>query len=233
MRLEQLSDRCLLILADNREVEYEELPAFDAVISDPPYGINHQKGSWGSGPPNARDRPTRRNTQKIVEDNVPFDPRWLLSLSANVALFGADHFAARLPETGRWLAWDKLAGKASWDHFSDVEFIWHSKKGRSEICTHLWKGIVCWKTGEEHGRRYHPTQKPIRVMTWLWERCGKPARVLDPYMGVGSTGVAVLRAGASFIGVEVVEEFFEVAVTRCRKELEKTGAPIYISGEPA
>ena len=58
------------------------------------------------------------------------------------------------------MAWDKLRGLQPFDVFSDVEFAWHSRKGKATIFSWLWKGSVCQKTGgEENGRRVHPMHK--------------------------------------------------------------------------
>jgi DNA modification methylase len=43
--------------------------------------------------------------------------------------------------------------------------------------------------------------------------------VLDPYMGSGTTGVACIRTGRNFIGVEKDEKYFEIAAERIRREL--------------
>jgi site-specific DNA-methyltransferase (adenine-specific) len=213
-----------LLLADSREVDFDGLP-IDAVISDPPYGISYVKGEGGrSAPQSDRTRlPTgkRNHSMPIVGDDVLFDPRFILGLSRNVMIFGADHYASRLPETGRWLAWDKLAGLGPWDSFSDVEFIWHSKPGASRICPFKWKGIVGVKNGEEGGKRYHPTQKPVGVMQWCISQAGDPGVILDPYMGSGSTGVAAIRSGKRFVGVEIDRRFFDMACDRVRREIGK------------
>jgi len=58
------------------------------------------------------------------------------------------------------------------------------------------------------------------VMAWMMELLGVPERatVLDPYMGSGSTGVACLRTGRPFVGIEILEEDFEIAVSRIGAE---------------
>lgn len=57
-------------------------------------------------------------------------------------------------------------------------------------------------------------------MTWCLERLRDRSIVLDPYMGSGSTDVAVVRSGVGrFVGIESDEEIFEVAVERIEKEV--------------
>jgi len=62
----------------------------------------------------------------------------------------------------------------------------------------------------------HPTVKPQKLMTYLC-RLVTPngGIVLDPFMGSGSTGVAAISEGLSFIGIEKEDEYFQVAVKRC------------------
>ena len=156
MREEIIGD-CRLILGDCREV-LPLLPKIDAVVTDPPYGIGYQKGEGGKG------AHSFRNVGAISGDDEPFDPSPWLSFD-DVILWGGNHFAARLPH-GRWLAWDKLAGMAEFDSFSDVEFAWRKGRGKDRIFNHLWKGI-CQASEKGGGReRWHPTQKPIEVMRW-------------------------------------------------------------------
>lgn len=192
-----------LYLGDCREI-LPTLGKVDAVVTDPPYGIAHVKGAGGKG------KHDRRNIAPIIGDDRPFDPSPLLQFD-NVLLWGADHYAERLPH-GRWLAWDKLDGLASYDSFSDVEFAWHSKRGAARIFRHLWKGIC--KASEKDAGREHPTQKPAALMEWCVAQAGNPESVLDPFMGSGTTGVACAKLGRKFIGIEIEPRYFDIACKR-------------------
>ena len=90
----------------------------------------------------------------------------------------------------------------------------------ARIFSMKWKGIVCEKVGEDGGKRYHPTQKPVRLMSWCLWQLRDPTVVLDPYMGSGSAGVAVVRERiGEFIGVEIERRFFDIACERVDREL--------------
>ena len=68
-----------------------------------------------------------------------------------------------------------------------------------------------------HVKNFHPTVKPIALMERLLDDVPKDAGpVLDPFMGSGTTGIACTRTGHSFIGIEMGEEYLEIADTRIR-----------------
>jgi len=73
-------------------------------------------------------------------------------------------------------------------------------------------------------RNIHPTVKPIELMRRLVRLLTKPgATVIDPFMGSGSTGIACVLEGRSFIGIERETDFFEIASHRIAKALRETG----------
>jgi site-specific DNA-methyltransferase (adenine-specific) len=180
------------------------LPKVDAVITDPPYGINFQTASTGNGL-------SRRNVGGIVGDAAPFDPSHLTRWPC--VLFGGNHFYARLPDGGTFHVWDKAPNTSHVDSFSDAEFVWTSWRGKSQVCRYLWKGML--QAGEKGEPKYHVAQKPIEVMRWcLGMLPSSAAVVLDPYMGSGSTGVAATQMGLSFVGCEIESHYFDIACRR-------------------
>ena len=64
----------------------------------------------------------------------------------------------------------------------------------------------------EKESRYHPTQKPVRVMDWCVRFTN--GAVLDPFMGSGTTGVACADLGRKFIGIEIEPRYFDIACER-------------------
>lgn len=208
MRVEQIG-LATLYLGDCREIA-PTLPRPTAVISDPPYGIAYEKGAGGKA--GAYAGPVKRNIEPIAGDADPFDPTPWIGAADAVLLWGANHYAQRLPH-GRWLAWNKLGGMEPWDSFSDVEFAWHNQRGAERIFSHLWKGLCQAGAGE---RRDHPTQKPVALMRWCIEQAKVPPGgvILDPYMGSGSTGVAAVEMRHPFIGIEIEEQYFSIACRR-------------------
>ena len=206
-----------LYLGDGRAIA-PALAPFDAVVSDPPYGQALKANVT------TRDRPDKRYPDQIIGDDAPFDPRWMLELAPAALIWGAHHFYRRLPEGGRWLVWDKRVGTVDTLAQADGEIAWTNRQraGRSglRIFRFLWNGLSVDPRGKEDVRpglpRVHPTQKPAALMRWCLDemalRVG--ARVVDPYMGSGSTGVACIQRGFRFVGCEIEPQYFKAAVER-------------------
>jgi site-specific DNA-methyltransferase (adenine-specific) len=194
-----------LYLGDCLEI-LPTLPKVDAVITDPPYGIGYSHGKGGG----KLARSTEFDHHPIVGDEKPFDPSPWLSFD-RVVLFGANHFASRLPDSSFWLVWDKRDGICSNDQ-ADCEMAWVKGKGNARIIRHLWNGML--KDSERGVQRVHPTQKPVAVMVWAIEQVGAIGSVLDPYMGSGTTGVACMQLARQFVGIELHEPYFDIACER-------------------
>jgi site-specific DNA-methyltransferase (adenine-specific)/modification methylase len=207
------TDRYLLVCGDSRKI-LGDLSAFDAVITDPPRGVQFLHSGRGR-PPTGR-KAGRRHAAVIAGDHEPFDPApWLVR---PWLFWGATHFANKLPGYGSWLVWDKTeGGHGPRDSFVDAEFAWCSIPGlERNIFPYLWKGVACRKTGERNGQRFHPAQKPIALMRWCIRLLDLPpgSLILDPYMGAGSTVIAALLEGHRAIGVEIDPRHCETARRR-------------------
>jgi|GEM_PF-401901 len=190
----------------------------DAVVTDPPYGIGFAKGEGGLRV-TGRRLCAQRHLDPIMGDDEPFDPAPFCGLG-EVIMWGADHYHTRLPDSGRWLAWDKRAMWSFEDSFSDVEFAWHSEPGAAKIINYLWKGVR--QDGEKGEPRHHIMQKPVEVMRFCILQLRGPARtILDPFMGSGTTGVAAVKLGRAFIGIEIEEKYFSIACRRISEALKQ------------
>jgi len=200
----------------------------DAVISDPPYGIAFQHSGGGKGKGGGR---WIAKKQPIHGDDLPFDPQPWLNYPV-VVLWGADHYAQALPYGG-WLVWDKLGGREDFgDVFSDCEIAWQNRNATCKIFRHLWKGLIRQDLGGV--KRLHVSEKPVPLMAWCMDQAkvAPAATVLDPYMGSGTTGIACIRTGRKFIGVEIDPEHFQTAVDRIKKELSQPSLPMDLT-QPA
>ncbi|MBN9033723.1 MAG: hypothetical protein BGO05_26225 [Rhizobiales bacterium 63-7] len=206
--------QCKLYLGDCIDI-LPGLGQVDAVVTDPPYGMAYKSGH-NSARKGAGKVLSRKDGdfKPIAGDDKPFDPSFIFALGAPSIIWGANHFNHVLLPRRRWLVWNKLCGKTALPSGSDVELAWCSEPGPDRIFDHLWRGIM--RAGEEnivHSVKHHPNQKPVALMSWCLGFV--PAGiVLDPFMGSGSTGVAAVRAGRPFIGIELDESYFDIACRR-------------------
>lgn len=207
------------------------LEVVDALISDPPYGgglatdyaerFTTKAGKWWKND----DRATQKRHAPILGDDQPFDPSPLLAVKARAkVLWGANWYANRLPDSGAWWMWDKRNGRrdvteADWP-MGEGELAWTNIGKGVRIFRHTWFGLI---RDSERGEHHHPTQKPVVLMQWCMEKAKVPvgATVLDPYMGSGTTGIAALRTGRNFIGIEKDAAHFKTAADRIRNELNQ------------
>jgi DNA modification methylase len=204
-RREQIGD-CTLYLGDCREL-LPLLPKVDACVTDPPYGI----GEARSGNASRACLATSRDYGHSTWDDATQDEAIALAVSKsrNAIVFGGNYYD--LPPSSCWLVWDKLNGETD---FADCELAWTNLPKAVRRIRFMWHGMLR-ANGEARGD--HPTQKPIEVMRWCIGHLPTDARtILDPFMGSGTTGVACVKLGRKFIGIEIEPRYFEIACKRIR-----------------
>ena len=209
VRREVIGD-CTLYLGDCREI-LPSLGKVDAVVSDPPYGINYKGGSTGKS---GISTTKKRFTETIRGDDRPFDPGLFIAMGARCCFTGAQHFAKRLPG-GAFHVWIKRGPYAPIDQ-ADGDLIWISgDKTPLRIVDMVWRGIC--RNVENTEPIEHPTQKPVALMAWCIEKTVTSGTILDPFMGSGTTGVACVRLGRRFVGVEIDSRHFDTACRRIER----------------
>jgi DNA modification methylase len=86
-------------------------------------------------------------------------------------------------------------------------------------------------TGVDSRRREHPTQKPTGVLERLCMMYSQPSEtILDPFMGSGTTGVACVKTGRKFIGIELDPAYCEIAKQRIEKAIAERAGNLATSG---
>ena len=202
MREEIIGD-CRLILADCRDV-LPTLGRVDAVITDPPYGINRsgQAETFTKNPKHKRKFhadggwDNQRPSKDIFEN--------IIRISNVQIIWGGNYFADLLPARMRWLYWDKGQDGLS---MSDGELAWTSMNNALRAYR-LNRSAIAIDGAE------HPTQKPVALMQWCLGFLPDAQTILDPFMGSGTTGVACVNLGRKFIGIEREERYFDIACKR-------------------
>ena len=176
------------------------LPKVDAVIADPPYGIN-----WV---------PRVNNTERIWLDDKQFDPSPFIEPGRKHLFWGANYFCHLLPPSESWYLWLKRAD--GWDDnvntYAPVEMAWSDFGHKQRVKRHCWNGA--YRAGDSENRDFlHPAQKPLEIMEWC-VRGADSRTVADPFMGSGTTGVACANLGRKFIGIEIERKYFDIACER-------------------
>lgn len=232
--MKDLNWRKCILCADSREI-IKRIPdnSIDFILTDPPYNLGQH--STGNIPLPGR---TAMNNDVAEWDMVDFNPEeWadefirILKPTGNLFIFTSYN------QLGRW--YNCLDHKFDTTNF----MIWHKtnpapkifKAGFLNSCEmiftcwnkkHTWNFIsqaemhnfiespICMRP-ERLREPKHPAQKPVSILKKMIEiASNKDDIIFDPFMGVGSMGVAALELDRRFIGVEREENYFIAAKQR-------------------
>lgn len=226
-RMEQIGD-CTLYLGDCQQI----VPALsvDHVMTDPPYEDELHKAIGRIRRNDGREmiqdlgfdgiNASRSDVAKMI---VEASNGWALvfTLAEGVRAWRDDlqSFGAKWDTVLAWIKPDaspRFNGQGAARGFENCITVWCGKGYRS------WNGggkrgiyTHCVNVGR-HGA--HPTEKPAPLMMDLVADYTQPGQsILDPFMGSGTTGVACVRLGRKFVGVEVNAAYFDIACERIRK----------------
>jgi len=183
-----------LWLGDCREI-LPTLERVDAVITDPPYGIG-----FAAQPTNYQRAAGMK--PESWDDATALDIDVIRAHGDIQVIWGGNYYD--LPTTRGWLSWFKPDAPPSMGHF---ELAWTNLDRNARQISQSISATNAERVG-------HPTQKPLAVMLWCIDQVGAPETILDPFMGSGTTGVAAVRLGRKFIGIEREPKYFEIACRR-------------------
>ena len=179
----------------------------DVLITDPPYGKKADKGTNGFGC--SKNRKYNDNWDSKIPNKEVFDE--MLRVSKKVIIFGANYFAHLLPPSKCWIFWDKKGDVAFKNPFADGELIYTNFTKPVKKIVFKQQGFIT----DSKDKRVHPTQKPSELMQILIENyTNENDIILDCFMGSGSTGVACMNTNRRFIGIELQENYFNMAKQR-------------------
>ena len=189
----------------------------DLVLTDPPYGMkfqsNHRKEKY--------DKIENDNSIDWLDMFVDETYR-ILKLDTAVYCFCSWHnidafknAIERRFKIKNIIVWEKnntSMGDLKGSYAPKYEFVIYAHKGRRLLNGFLHADII---KAKRTGNRYHPTEKPVDLLELFIEKSSDAGNViLDPFMGSGSTGVACVNTGRSFIGFELDTKYFEIAKQR-------------------
>ena len=179
------------------------------LLTDPPYGINANKQTLGTG-----KKKFHRGDDWDVE--VP-DFYYVLELVNKAIIWGGNYFADKLPINNDWLCWHKKNDGLS---FSEFELAWTNLGKNCRMLSHHWGGET----------KEHPTMKPLKLMEWCINYLDdKP--ILDIFCGSGSTMVASHQLKRKCYGMELDPKYCQVIIDRMKKldpslEIKRNGETV-------
>lgn len=225
------SERAKLWLGDAGEVlpEYQT-ECFDLVVTDPPYGVefhsNMRKDRFKKIANDGADESSR-----VVVSDLLLECVRLVGQNRHLYVFGPEALRAvdAKVSSPAQLVWDRgtvSMGDLSspWGPGHELVHFYTSlhrhagKRGKETGPVRLRKGSVLRHPRKSGLQVRHPTEKPLELLTEMIESSSRVGEVvLDPFGGVGSTGVAAVLAGRRTVMCEIEEQYAEIAVERLKK----------------
>jgi len=219
-RVETIGD-CTLYHGDC-QVILPTLGRVDAVITDPPYGVNYAGSATRHSERDGVGYASFEDTPENVRDNIV--PRFVeaMTLADRAAVTPGIRCSRFYPQpSAECVIWyPSGANRGPWGFITHQPIFYYGK------CPYLAKcegsrptGFQSTEAAEKNG---HPCPKPVGQMVWIVSRASRVGEVvLDPFMGSGTTGVACVELGRKFIGIELDEKYFDIACRRIEQAVRK------------
>ena len=221
-RTEVIGD-ATLILGDCREV-LPTLPRVDAVVTDPPYGIGLERKTSDFRGSRWFDNGASLQATKLYDDEPEavrnlvrgFMPYVLLSFAPRALVFPGPAMMRDYPEPSAIgsVFTPNGAGRCAWGFQCSHPVLFY---GKDPFLQDGRGGRPNSFRDEQpaEGGTDHPCPKPLRWMAWAVGRATREGElVCDPFMGSGTTGVACIKLGRKFIGIEIEPKYFDIACRR-------------------
>ncbi|HAS53045.1 MAG TPA: hypothetical protein DCS42_02410 [Nitrospiraceae bacterium] len=207
----EIIGKATLYLGDCRDGMAERADkAFSLAIVDPPYGIDAGNMVMGKG--QNKQWGGKKNWDSEIPDSRYFAE--LFRTSERQIIWGGNYFP--LPLTGGWLFWNKDRDKDV--SFADGELAWTNFLNTLKEAKIKYDGFL----GADKDGRIHPTQKPVRLYSWLLNKYAKLGdEILDTHLGSGSSVIACLERGYNVTAYEIDPEYFEAACLRIERSQQQ------------
>ena len=187
----------------------------DMVYCDPPYGMaldtDYSKIKGSAKSPNAKGY----KWGKVIGDDFDFDPSALIEFFADAReqfWWGADYYFECLPRGGSILVWQKRDKADAEMIGNDFEICWSKERHKKATFWKRWVGFDSIERGE---KRVHPTQKPIDLHCWVFDKWGNPNDVVvDLFGGSGSTLIACEKTARDCRMMELDPKYCGVIIKR-------------------
>lgn len=187
----------------------------DMVFTDPPYGMNldtdYSKIKGSDKSPKAKGY----KWDKVIGDDKDFNfPMFYKHFNEVKEQFwwGADYYFNKLPNGGALMVWQKRDKADSEMIGNDFEICWSKQRHKKSTFWKRWVGFDSIERGE---KRVHPTQKPIELSVWFFEKWGNVNDlIIDLFLGSGSTLIAAEKTKRKCYGMELDPKYCDVIVKR-------------------
>lgn len=182
----------------------------DLVLTDPPYGINADKGVGGFGSSGHKAKHYKGGWDDSTPPVEYFSE--ILRVGKKVIIFGGQFFTDKLPPNGHWIVWDKKGAITFDNPFGDCELAWTniSKKSVKKY-TVIQQGFIT----EDESPRLHPTQKPDVLMSKIiLDYSEENDLVLDPFAGSCTTLMACKNLNRRCICIEKEKDYVNICHER-------------------
>ncbi len=186
---------------------------YDLAIVDVPYGI----GENGDRNKSRGKLATSQNYKSFAGGDISAPDveyfNHLVRVSKNQIIWGANHFADRLPcpKSPCWIVLDKVNGETD---FADSELAYTSFKSAVRNFKFQWQGMLQGDMKNKE-QRIHPTQKPVKLYEWLLTNYAKQGdKILDTHLGSGSHAIACNNLGFELTACELDRDYFDASVKR-------------------
>ena len=164
----------------------------DLLLTDPPYGIDADKMTLGTGRKEFH-RGDWDSKKPVIDVFFDYSDRYII--------WGGNYFADILPINNDWLCWYKKNDNLS---FSEFELAWTNLGKNTRHISHHWGGE----------KKKHPTQKPLDVILWCMGIIKGYKNILDPFLGSGSTLIACEKTNRVCYGMELDPHYCDVIINR-------------------
>ena len=220
--VEHVAEGVTLYLGDCRDI-LPRLKNVDAIVTDPPYGeVTHA----GARSANSLDRSSvdfaplpGGDLVRLCRRFLELTNRWVIMTCEWQQAACLEAAGAPLVRLGVWVKPNgapQFTGDRPGMGWEAVAILHREGKKRWNAGGHH----AVWTCAIEQGE--HPTQKPERLVTaWVHAFTDPQETILDPFMGSGTTGVAAVKLGRRFIGIEIEERYFRLAVRRISEALQQ------------
>ena len=184
----------------------------DMVFTDPPYGIDYNDERW-NGIQKKHTGGKSKKFGKIIGDSEDFNPSFLLSYFSyckEIFIWGMQYYPQHLGRGG-CIVWNRKTESQKDVPYADFELCW-SKQERNKMAWITWGGF---KNKEKGGLRVHPTQKPIDLSLWFFQKWGQQSLIIvDLFGGSGSTLIACEQTNRKCFMMELDPHYCDVIVRR-------------------